>query len=169
MRLHGLAGAFVLLGCSTVEPGPGPGEEGMYSDEAGEDVDGVLVQCGNLLEANYYWTAQPDGPERVHLMPVICVGSLDTPEFDLDSAQPVDGKYQFPDWEAEIRAQCAAGCMDAHQADTDQTPVCIEDNFTPNFTWGDWAPSDGPNCDSTVLPNVQSEPGLDVKIKGGRS
>lgn len=141
----------------------------MYSDEVGEDVDGVLVQCGNMFESNHYWRVQPDGPDQVHLMPVICVGELDTPGFELESAEPVDGKYQFPEWDTEIRAQCVAGCTAAHDARTNQTAVCIADNFDPNFAWGDWQPSDGPNCDSTVLPNVQAEPGLDVKIEVNRS
>lgn len=141
----------------------------MYSDEIGEDIDGVLVQCGNMLDANYYWKAQPDGPDQVRVMPVICIGTLDTPEFDLESAQLVGGRYEFPEWEADIQAQCAAGCMDAHDADTDETPVCTAESFTPNAAWGDWAPTDGPNCDSTVLPSVQSKPGFDVKIEGGCS
>jgi hypothetical protein len=169
MRRLRLASALPLLACSTVQPGPGPGEDGMYSDEVGIEVDGVLVQCGNMLDANCYWTMQSDGPDQVRIMPIICVGSVDTPGFELESAELVDGRYQFPEWEAEIRAQCAAGCMAAHDPNTDQTPVCVEENFAPNATWGDWVPMDGPNCDSTVLPSVQSEPGLDVKNKGDRS
>ncbi len=136
----------------------------MLSDEVGFEVEGVLVECGNLLDVNYYWRAQPAGPDQVHRMPVICIGSQDTPGFDLGDVELVADRYHFPDWEPEIRAQCAAGCLAAHDPGTNQTPICVEENFDPNLVWGDWTPSEGPNCDSTVLPNVQAGPGLDIVI-----
>ncbi len=108
----------LLLGCSTIDPGPGPGEDGMYAEEAGLEGDGVLVQCGNLDAKNYYWQTQVSGVLEVLEMPVVCVGSIDTPGFDYDAAVAVDGHNQFPEVEADIQVQCAAACEAVHEAGT---------------------------------------------------
>lgn len=144
-----------LLACSSTQPSAGPTEEGQYSDEApGEDIEGVLIQCGNALEANYYWHPQDTGPSKVFVMPVICVGSIDTPGFSVEDAEPQGDGYAFPAWDEEIREQCVAACLAAHDATTDQVPVCELSAFTPNFAAFDWEPDLGPNCDSTVLPSI---------------
>ncbi|NJK31170.1 MAG: hypothetical protein HC927_01460 [Deltaproteobacteria bacterium] len=147
---------LALLDCSNAVSSGGPSEEGMFSDEAGsDDVEGVLVRCGNELEANYYWIWQDDGPSRVFIMPVICVGDSDTPGFEVDDAEPWgDGFFHFPAWDEQIRTQCADACLAAHDPSTEQEPVCDEGPFVMNVAALDWHPEDGPNCDSTVLPLV---------------
>lgn len=136
----------------------------MFSDEAaGEDIEGVLVQCGNDLDTNYYWLWQDDGPSKMYVMPVICVGSLDTPGFAVADAELTDDGYVFPDWDAEIRSQCIDACFDAHDPTTEQMPVCGAVSFSPNQAWGNWHPDDGPNCDSTVPPRVAELPPLELE------
>lgn len=145
-----------LLGCSDTQSSPGPTEEGQYSDEApGDEIEGVLIQCGNTLDTNYYWHQQDSGPSKVYVMPVICVGSIDTPGFSVEDAEPQgDGYYGFPSWDEEISAQCEAACLAAHDAMIEQLPVCDLAAFTPNLAAFDWEPELGPNCDSTVLPSI---------------
>lgn len=143
-----------VLGCSTVG-GQDPSEEGMYSDDVQVEVDGVLVQCGNANETNIYWLLGPDGPLPYRVMPVVCMGPQSTPDFDLDDAELIDGVYHFPTWSDEITQRCSGACMAAHDPATNLEPVCLESAFTPNPTLGYWDPSDGPNCDSTLLAEEQ--------------
>ena len=110
------------------------------------------MQCGNLDAKNYYWQTQVSGVLKVLEMPVVCVGSIDTPGFDYDAAVAVDGHYQFPEVEADIQVQCAAACEAVHEAGTGETPMCLAENFAPNWTVLDWSPEDGANCDSSILP-----------------
>lgn len=110
--------AAVLAGCSTVG-GPDPSEEGKYSDDVQVEVDGVLVQCGNLDESNLYYVLGDEGPMPFRKMPVVCMGPQTTPDFDLDDVEPYDGGYYFPSWTAEIQARCASACLAAH----DPTPI----------------------------------------------
>lgn len=141
-----------MLGCSTIDGEVQPSEEGMYADEVGVEVDGVLVRCGNLDEANAYWQMGDEGPHRVRLMPVVCMGPATTEGFDLADAVAIAGGYQFPSWDPEVAARCAMACLDAHDPDIAETPVCEVDNFTPNVVWDEaWEPSQPGNCDSTVL------------------
>ncbi len=142
--------AAALAGCSTVG-GQDPSEEGMVSDDVQVEVDGVLVQCGNADEVNHFWQASPEGPYTVRVMPVVCMGPQATSDFDLDDAELIDGVYQFPTWAEEISARCTAACLAAHDPDIDEDPVCLESAFVVNPAWGDWAPEDGPNCDSTIF------------------
>lgn len=148
----GLVGACLVLGCSTIDGEVQPSEEGMYADEVGVEVDGVLVSCGNLDDANYFWSTDDEGPLRILRMPVVCMGPLTTPGFELDDAVPVEDGWQFPSWNTAIADRCAMACLDAHDPETQETPVCETANFTPNPVWDlEWDPSQGPNCDSTVL------------------
>lgn len=141
------------MGCSTIDHGSDPGEEGMYA-ETGLEGDGVLVQCGNLEAENYYWEIQVGGVLKVLEMPVVCVGAIDTPGFDYQAAVAVDGLYEFPEVDADIQLQCAAACEAAHHAGTNESPLCLAENFAPNWAIPSWTPSDGPNCDSSILPDI---------------
>jgi hypothetical protein len=149
MRASLLLMPAVALGCSTVG-GPDPSEEGKCSDDVQVEVDGVLVQCGNLDESNVYYVLGDEGPMPFRRMPVVCMGPQTTPDFDLDDVELTNEGYGFPTWTTEIQASCSSACLAAHDADTDLMPICVEDTFFPNFVWGEWQPAEGPNCDSTL-------------------
>jgi hypothetical protein len=57
MRRTLVVALLAVAACSSVIVTPGPSDEGAYLDEGAtaEEVDGLLVQCGNELDANYYW------------------------------------------------------------------------------------------------------------------
>lgn len=147
---------LALAACSSVIVTPGPSDEGAYLDEGAtaEEVDGLLVQCGNELDANYYWMVQDEGPSKMYIMPVVCVGPLTTTGFDLEDAEPTDGRFGFPAWDAEIKDLCAEACLAEHEPATGQTPTCELDAFSPNLAWGEWQPGEGTNCDSTIAPRL---------------
>jgi hypothetical protein len=151
-----LATALVmLLGCSSVDGESQFGEEGMLADEVGVEVDGVLVRCGNFDEENAYWQFDDQGPHRIRLMPVVCMGPATTPGFDLADAVPFDGGHHFPDWDEAIAERCEMACLEAHDPETGEMPVCELENFTPNIVWDkNWTPGEGAQCDSTVLALV---------------